>query len=72
MKIHTTNYTNTFIEIAADCPVTIAENPPVKGDVKTVANIQFEILSNHPYKLTSRKVLFQVFADRNDLPKSES
>lgn len=71
MKIHTTNYSNTFIEIAADCPVTIAENPPVKGDVKTVANIQFEILSKHPYKFTSDEVLFQVFADRNDLTKSE-
>lgn len=71
MKIHTTNYINTFIEIAADCPVTKTENPPVKGDVKTVANIQFEILSKHPYKFTSDDVLFQVYADRNDLTKSE-
>ena len=71
MKVHTTNYTNTFIEIAEDCPVAKGENPPIKDVVKTVANIQFEILSKHPYKFTSDDVLFQVFADRSDLTKSE-
>lgn len=71
MKIHTTNYINTFIQIADDCPVTSGEVPPVKGDTKTVANIQFEILRKNPYKFTSDDVLFQVYAQRNDLTKSE-
>jgi Family of unknown function (DUF6157) len=71
MKIHTTNYTDTFIEIADDCPTLQGEMPPVKLDAKTVANIQFEMISKHPYKFTSDDVLFQVFADRNDLIKSE-
>jgi hypothetical protein len=71
MKIHTTNYKDTFIEIAEDCPTTIGEIPPIKLDKKTVANIQFEIVSKNPYKFTSDDILFQVFADRNDLTQSE-
>jgi Family of unknown function (DUF6157) len=71
MKLHTTNYTDTFIEIADDCPIAKGEMPPLKNNAKTVANIQFEIISKHPYKFTSDDVLFQVFADRNDLTKSE-
>jgi hypothetical protein len=70
MKIHTTNYTDTFIEIADDCPASIGEIPPTKED-KTVANIQFEMVHKNPYKYTSDDILFQVFADRNDLTKGE-
>jgi len=71
MKTHTTNYFNTFIEIADDCPTANGEVPPVKADAKTVANIQFEMVSKNPYKYTSDDILFQVFAHRNDLTKSE-
>jgi len=71
MKLHSTNYTNTFIEVAADCPVSHGEIPPTKGDSKTVANSQFDLISQHPYQFTSDDVLFQVFADRNDLTKKE-
>ena len=71
MKVHTTNYENTFIEAAEDCPAIIGEIPQMKGGNKTVANIQFEIISKNPYKFTSDDVLFQVFADKNDLTKSE-
>ena len=71
MKIHTTNYENTFIEIAEDCPINVAEIPPIKGDKKSVANMQFEMLNKNPYKYTSDDVFFQVYADRKDLTKSE-
>ena len=71
MKIHTTNYTNTFIEIADDCPIQNGEIPPSKSDAKTVAFLQFELISNNPYKFTSDDILFQVYANRNDLIKSE-
>ncbi len=70
MKTHTTNYKNTFIEIAADCPVSEAKIPPVKGDAKTVANLQFDMVIKHPYKYTSDDVLFQVYAERNNIPTS--
>ncbi len=71
MKVHTTNYSNTFIVIADDCPVSNGEVPPLKGDSKTAANIQFEMISRHPYQYTSDDILFQVFADKNDLTKAE-
>lgn len=70
MKVHTTNYKNTFIEIADDCPVSEAEIPPVKGEAKTIANLQFDLVIKHPYKYTSDDVLFQVYAERNNIPKS--
>lgn len=71
MKLHSTNYTNTFIKIAEDCPAVKAEIPPVKGDAKTAANIQFDMVYHHPYKYTSDDVLFEVFAIKNELKKSE-
>jgi hypothetical protein len=70
-KEHTTNYYNTLIEIADDSAAKAGEMPPVKGDKKTVANIQFELLYEHPYKYTSDDVLFQVYALRNEIPRSE-
>lgn len=70
-KPHTTNYQNTFIEIADDCPVKIGEIPPQKGDNKTVANSQFDLIAQNPYKYTSDDILFQVFAERNNISRSE-
>ncbi|MCD6062102.1 MAG: hypothetical protein K0R82_13 [Flavipsychrobacter sp.] len=71
MKEHTTNYQNTFIEIAEDCPVKAGEMPPLKGEKKSVANRQFDMVYDNPYKYTSDDVLFQVYAERNDIKKSE-
>lgn len=71
MKIHTTNYETAFIAIADDCPASTGEVPPIKGDKKSIANIQFEILKKSPYKYTSDDVLFQVFVEKNDLTENE-
>lgn len=71
MKLHTTNYHDTFIAIADDCPATTGEIPPSKGDAKSVAMIQYEMIKKHPYKYTSDDVLFQVYADRKELVKSD-
>ena len=70
MKIHCTNYHNTFIEIAEDSPATKGEMPPLK-DKKTIANIQFDMLYEHPYKYTSDDVIFSAYAIKNQIPKSE-
>ena len=71
MKTHSTNYHDTFIVVADDCPTAQGEVPPTKGDAKTVANMQFEMVSKNPYKYTSDDVFFQVFAQRNDLTEKE-
>lgn len=70
MKIHSTNYKNTFIVVADDCPVTEAQVPPIKGNKQTVANIQFDFLIKHPYHYTSDDVIFEVFAIKNEIIKS--
>ena len=71
MKIYSTNYSDTFIKIADDCPAISGETPPKKGDAKTVANMQFDLVFRNPYKFTSDDIFFQVYADRIDLAENE-
>lgn len=56
----TTNYTDTFIQVADDCPVTEAEVPPEKTSSPSIAALQHALISAHPYELTSDDVLFEV------------
>ena len=69
--MHSTNYFNTFIEIAEDCPVNQGEVPPIRGEKKSIANLQFEMLYDHPYEFTSDEVLFSVFAQRKQISKRD-
>ena len=69
--MHSTNYFDTFIEVAEDSPANSAEMPPVKVDKKSVANMQFDMLWENPYKYTSDDVFFTVFARRRDISKGE-
>ncbi|MDX1911480.1 MAG: DUF6157 family protein [Saprospiraceae bacterium] len=70
--MHTTNYYNTFIEIAEDCPVAAAEIPPQKGEEKTVANLQFDLIVEHPYRYTSDEIIFGIHALRKGIPANEA
>ncbi len=70
--MHTTNYYDTFIEAAEDCPVMESEIPKMRGENKSVALLQFEMISQNPYKFTSDEVLFSIHALRNQLSLSES
>lgn len=70
MKVHTTNYFNTFIEVAEDTKTDCGTKPAAK-EKKTVAEMQYELIVKNPYKYTSDDILFKVFADRNDLTKAE-
>lgn len=70
MKIHTTNYLDTFIEVADDTRVNCGTKPPTK-DKRTAAEMQYELIAKNPYKYTSDDIFFLVFADRNDVTKTE-
>lgn len=70
MKTHTTNYFNTFIEVAEDTKAISGTKPPSKTN-KTVAELQYELLVNQPYFYSSDDVLFKVFAFKNDLTETE-
>ncbi|VTP97093.1 DUF6157 family protein [Sphingobacterium daejeonense] len=67
MKQHTTNYFNTLITVAEDCKALKGEMPPVKIDKLTVANLQFDRLIKHPNKINSDDLIFDVFAERNEI-----
>lgn len=69
--MHSTNYYDTLIEIAEDSPVKSGEMPPQKGEKKSVANLQFEMLYDHPYEYTSDDVLFGVYAIRKEYTDGE-
>lgn len=71
MKLHSTNYFNTFIEVADDCPVKIAEIPPQKNDERTIASSQYAMIHEHPYTYTSDDVLFNVYAERQGIAKKD-
>lgn len=71
MKMHTTNYFDTFIEVSEDTKATHGTVPVSKGDKKTIAEQEYELIARHPYRFTSDDVLFQVYADRNDIGASE-
>lgn len=70
MKIHSSNYFDTFIEVAEDTKAEYGTIPPTK-EKKTVAEMQYELIAKNPYKFSSDDIFFQVFADRNDLIHSE-
>lgn len=69
--MHSTNYYNAFIEIAEDSSTEAGEMPPLRGDKKTVAGLQFDMLYDQPYVYTSDEVLFGVFAERKEFAKEE-
>ena len=65
-----TNYYDTFIAVAEDCPVAAGEVPPVK-DPKSIAQIEFEMLTDNPYVYTSDDVIFAANGARRGLTREE-
>lgn len=47
MKVHTTNYFDTFIEVADDTKAIFGTQPESKNK-KTVAEMQYELISKNP------------------------
>lgn len=70
-NLHTTNYSDAFIEVADDCPVFTAQQPPLKEEAKSIARLQYELVKDHPYEFTSDDVIFRVFAIRNEIGDDE-
>ena len=71
MKTHTTNYTNTFIAVADDCPAVQGEIPAYKGDDKSIAFLQYEMIAQNPYRYTSDEIIFGCIAAKKDLSRAE-
>ncbi|MCU0432738.1 MAG: DUF6157 family protein [Bacteroidia bacterium] len=69
--MHTTNYISTFIQIADDCPLKEADVPAPGKKEPSIAELQFKMIYDNPYKYTSDDVLFEVYAQRNGIKASE-
>lgn len=68
----TTNYYNTFIEVAEDCPTGAAEIPPLReGKPPTVARLQFDLVAEAPYQHTSDDLIFATHATRNGIADAD-
>ena len=67
--MHSTNYYDTFIEAADDCPVGEGVAPPQRGE-KTVASVHYDVIANNPYRYTSDEVIFEILlpAEREGRP----
>ncbi len=66
----TTNSFNTFILVAKDCPAFVGEVPPIRN-LKTVAQLEYELLIDDPYCLTSDDVLYIANGERRGLSRAE-
>jgi hypothetical protein len=65
------NYVDTFIEVADDCPAQIASVPAPKGDKKTLPMLQYEMIAHHPYAYTQEDILFETYAEYNQIPAAD-
>lgn len=67
MAAHTTNYISTFIEVADDCPVDHAQEPPA-GETPTIAALHYRLIAEQPFGRTSDDVIFETHALRRGIP----
>ncbi|TCZ79885.1 hypothetical protein E0485_03170 [Paenibacillus albiflavus] len=66
------NYYNTFIQVAADCPVYHGITPQTKKAGKTVPMIQYELLMENPYTYTQEELYYQVHIRHKEIPLEEA
>jgi len=64
----TTNYYETFIAVADDCPVEQAVIPPSK-EPKSIAQIEYEMVIDQPYRYTSDEVLYAANGERRGISR---
>jgi hypothetical protein len=64
-------YTDTFIRVATDCPATRGVVPVARGDRKPVHVLQYELLSESPYRYTHGDLLFEVHVRHKAIPAEE-
>jgi hypothetical protein len=65
------NYFETFIQVAPDCPAKAAVVPAAKGDKKSIAVLEFQLLSGKPYFYTQEELQFDVHLRHKGISASE-
>ncbi len=64
------NYINTFIAVAPDTLVEAGTAPVERSGKKTIAVLEYELISSKPYTYTQEDVQFAVYVQRAAIPAS--
>lgn len=64
----TTNYFQTFITVSPDSKAKVSAVPSKAG---SIAALQHALLSADPYRFTSDDLLFEVHAQRKEIPEAD-
>ena len=65
------NYVNTFIAVAPDTATKVGTVPRGRSDKKSIAQLEYELISGKPYTLTQEEVQFSVHVQRQGIPAIE-
>ncbi len=65
------NYYDTFITVAADCPVERGTVPLERRGGKTKPAIEYELLANHPYTYTQEELLYETYVRHKQIPEQD-
>ncbi|MFZ5863259.1 MAG: DUF6157 family protein [Nitrospirota bacterium] len=65
------NYVNTFIAVAPDTTAKAGTVPPSRSDKKSIAQLEYELISGEPYTLTQEEVQFSVHVQRQGISAAE-
>lgn len=68
--MHTTNYFDTFIQVAPDSEAAGAVVPPARA-TPSVAERTFRMIAEAPFAHTSDDILFGVWADRRGIAEAD-
>lgn len=71
VSMGSTNYQSTFIHVADEAQVTSPEIPPVSDSGPGIAELEYHLITEHPYEYTSDDVLFEVHALRHGVADAE-
>lgn len=63
-------YVNTFIAVADDCTAAYGREPKTRESSPTIARLQYDLL-RQPYRYSQSDILFEVYAVRGNIPKSQ-
>jgi len=65
------SYKNTFITVSEDAGVCSATVPLPKNNKPTIASVEYELISNNPYKYTQEDVQFQTYLIKNQVESTQ-
>lgn len=65
------SYSNTFIRVAADCPVETGVIPVSSKPQLPAHIIQYELLADCPYRYTHEELLYEVHVRHKQIPEEE-